>query len=284
MGNSSSSTPSQSSANQNPNRSSTNSSSSWKPTPNDIFIVNELLKRKGNLPNELNYEILRLSEYWTEDEVNLNHTVLVHEDQKVLFDLDLLNDLEYMKYVFNGFQRLVQLEHEDTSDLVEERNGLRDVGLDGSSNRACKTLTAKVMKIEWKGWSSYPEDHGTYRNSWTWTEATLYDRCSQTPSLPSDHSSWYRVSTNVHARRQPTLHQSVWFSDHPFLLDLNQRLFQLAQSDESWHSIGFGLAAVAKFNGWENTIESMSIRIEFNLIIPDHPACMGSRLNHKDKL
>ncbi|KAH9812250.1 hypothetical protein DFH28DRAFT_979244, partial [Melampsora americana] len=171
-----------------------------------------------------------------------------------------------MKFVLNWFQeRKSKFETQDEFGSNRFSSSLGEV-----EDHQLRRLTAKVMKIEWKivshdqGWSSYPEDHGTYTNSWTWTEATLYDRSSTSTRLPTDHSLWYRVSTNIHARRQPTLHQSIWYPDHPFLIDLNQRLSQISQSNPLNQSIGFVLAAVAQFPGWENTIESIQCSIFYS--------------------
>lgn len=56
------------------------------------------------------------------------------------------------------------------------------------------------------GWSSYPEDHGTCNNSWTWFEAGLELNAEggreQPPRRP--------IQVNVHAKRDATTHVNIW--------------------------------------------------------------------------
>jgi hypothetical protein len=49
-----------------------------------------------------------------------------------------------------------------------------------------------------QGWSSYPQDQGTFNNSWTWLDLALVRKPSEsTPEAPPD----WRIYTNLHASR-----------------------------------------------------------------------------------
>ena len=103
-----------------------------------------------------------------------------------------------------------------------------------------KTLREVAITIisKDKGWSSYLGDYGTYRNSWTWFEL----------SLESDSGEKWRslVVKNLHAHDR--------FKEHTIEI-LDGELYEKSRSGDVlivW--------ALAKFQGWENMVERVTIR------------------------
>ncbi|EKM51812.1 uncharacterized protein PHACADRAFT_31617 [Phanerochaete carnosa HHB-10118-sp] len=84
-----------------------------------------------------------------------------------------------------------------------------------------------------QGWSSYPQDRGTYRNSWTWyTLATLNPHDRNGP----------RLATNRHADRDTQTHEFRW-----------GRRSQLVQDIKGTRMVA--LWAHARYPGWQNFVE-----------------------------
>ena len=50
-----------------------------------------------------------------------------------------------------------------------------------------------------QGWSSYPQDQGTFNNSWTWLDLALVRNPSE--SAPAENPPDWRIYTNLHASR-----------------------------------------------------------------------------------
>ena len=102
-----------------------------------------------------------------------------------------------------------------------------------------KTLRNVVIAIVSKdqGWSSYPSDHGTYRNSWTWFEL----------SVGSESGEKWRgeVVRNCHAHGE--------FKEHTVKI-LAEEFYEKAQSGDV-----LTVWALAKFPGWKNTVKKVTV-------------------------
>jgi len=106
-----------------------------------------------------------------------------------------------------------------------------------------KKLRKVVITIVSKdqGWSSYPEDHGTYRNSWTWFELSV-GSSSETPA-----EKWRgEVVRNLHAHGE--------FKKHAIKIS-DQGLYEKAESGDV-----LTVWAHARFLGWRNTVKKVTIR------------------------
>jgi hypothetical protein len=100
-----------------------------------------------------------------------------------------------------------------------------------------------------QGWSDYPEDHGTYRNSWTWFEVDIIPPVGGSTSSDVEDSKDKWVATNRHAEEEPET-QTVTFG----------------RGERQWFKSmvpgsRVALQAHAKFSGWRNTVESATIDI-----------------------
>lgn len=96
-----------------------------------------------------------------------------------------------------------------------------------------------------QGWSSCSEDHGTYRNSWTWFDLRI-ERAPEREDVSEDLA--VRLATNMHASRVTQNHQVVY----------------RAEDDLPWmRSLQAGdqvsIIPRALFPGWQNFVEKASI-------------------------
>lgn len=100
-----------------------------------------------------------------------------------------------------------------------------------------------------QGWSSYPQDHGTYRGSWTW-----FDLGIQRPPGREDVSAGLpQLVTNVHASSETRHHQVVYRRDEqPWMGDL--------QAEDR-----ISIIPRALFPGWVNFTEGASVAIYTDL-------------------
>ena len=106
---------------------------------------------------------------------------------------------------------------------------------DGTTLR--KVIITVISKDQ--GWSGYPADHGTYRNSWTWFELSVG---------PSKDSEEWRgeVVRNLHA------HDG--FKEHTVEI-LDGELYEKVKSGDV-----LTVWALARGPGWMNTVKKVTIR------------------------
>ncbi|CAG7915866.1 unnamed protein product [Penicillium olsonii] len=98
-----------------------------------------------------------------------------------------------------------------------------------------------------QGWSSYREDHGTYRNSWTWFELTAEGPGGRKVITEGED---LRLTCNVHAKKEATHHEII-FRRHEDL-----RLMQALQAGDL-----ISIVPMARYAGWMNTVEKASIEV-----------------------
>lgn len=102
-----------------------------------------------------------------------------------------------------------------------------------------KVIITVVSKDQ--GWSSFPDDHGTYNNSWTWFEL------SAGPPPSGSVERWRgEVVRNLHAHGE--------FKEHTIEI-LDKGLYEKAESGDV-----LAVWACAEFPGWRNTVKKVTIR------------------------
>ena len=106
-----------------------------------------------------------------------------------------------------------------------------------------KTLKKVVITVVSKdqGWTNYPEDYGTYHNSWTWFELSV-----GSPSKDSGEKWRGEVVKNLHAHGD--------FKEHTIEIQ-DGELYERAKSGDV-----LTVWAVAKSQGWKNTVKKVTIR------------------------
>ena len=108
-----------------------------------------------------------------------------------------------------------------------------------SGKRLKKVVITVVSKDQ--GWSSYPDDHGTYRGSWTWFELSV-----GSPLKDSGEKWRGEVTRNLHAHGD--------FKEHVIEIK-DGELYEKAESGDV-----LTVWARAQFPGWVNTVKKVKIR------------------------
>ena len=101
-----------------------------------------------------------------------------------------------------------------------------------------------------QGWSSYPADYGSYRNSWTWFEAGLRKHVGGEESVVSTDRERprQRLQCNRHAGTEAEDYRFVFERDHPLL-----KCMRVGDEVVLW--------AMAKFGGWRNFVQEAAIQV-----------------------
>lgn len=111
-----------------------------------------------------------------------------------------------------------------------------------------------IFRSRDQGWSSYPEDHGSYRDSWTWFEAGLRRYVRSEPSNPGvaiGRTTNTKISLTISNR-----HASEQFENYRIEIDREHQLMKdLRDGDE------VVLWACDRFSGWRNHVEEATIKI-----------------------
>lgn len=111
------------------------------PTPSQIIEVQQILIQVGRLPSELAIQILNEAEYWTQDIIRSDTTLIVQDGRMSVFDIDLVLDLTYMYNVLARYRdQLVENEADevDTNERTDDRPSKFGNG-----------WGAKIVKMEW---------------------------------------------------------------------------------------------------------------------------------------
>ena len=72
-----------------------------------------------------------------------------------------------------------------------------------------------------QGWSSYPADHGTYNNTWTWYEAVVRNTQGEEGQPPVEMCR-FELQRNRHAGHQPESYRIEIGRDHPLIKGLGE--------------------------------------------------------------
>ncbi|KAJ6124323.1 hypothetical protein N7471_011640 [Penicillium samsonianum] len=165
---------------------------------------------RQKLPSELVLEILEFAEYWVLSTVH-------REDSVDYTESDCRDRTPYL-----------------TSEPIQgERFPVREIRINIWSHD--------------QGWSSYREDHGTFRNSWTWFDLAI-ERPPGRDDISKDEN--LRLATNVHAGRAAMHHRIMFHRDQKL------RWMQNLQAGDR-----ILIVPRALFPGWRNTVEKASIEV-----------------------
>ncbi|CAG8500907.1 6576_t:CDS:2, partial [Dentiscutata heterogama] len=99
----------------------------------------------------------------------------------------------------------------------------------------CKEIVITCESHD-QGWSSYPQDRGTYNNSWTWGEVSIITS-KQNNNLQDNN--WQ-------------VHKQEFFSDHP-----------LVQSLQLGDIVGLWIRS--EFPGWCNYIKQAEVKLYYTI-------------------
>lgn len=172
----------------------------------DFYEVLNILRQR--LPSELVLEVLGYAQYWVPSHVSISKEVVYREDDCRDRPLYLISD-----------------------PIQGERARVGEIRVEISSHD--------------QGWSSYPEDRGTLRNSWTWFDLGI-ERSPDREKIPDCR----KIATNLHATSKTNRHRIVFRTDE----DLPG--MSLLRSGDC-----ISIIPRALFPGWSNHVESASIEI-----------------------
>ncbi|RIB22597.1 hypothetical protein C2G38_1960578 [Gigaspora rosea] len=150
-----------------------------------------------------------------------------------------------------------------TYNKNEEYHGiyLNSLYVTGSLPASIDAGIPKCKKIEItceshdQGWSSYPQDQGTYNNSWTWGEISIIPKQNndlQGHLIENESKIRYNVYTNKHAVKDWQTHNFVFLSDHP-----------LVQSLQPGDIVGLYIRSC--YPGWCNYIKRAEIKFYYTV-------------------
>ncbi|KAL9631819.1 MAG: hypothetical protein Q9164_005689 [Protoblastenia rupestris] len=160
------------------------------------------------------------------------------------------------------------------SEASENRPIIVDSGFDGGASihvilstppltsqeiTTIRSIVLTFTSID-QGWSSYPEEHGTYEGSWSWFEAGLRsdtrggygpvvnDHGGDTRGQEMDRYVRFRLQSNRHAGREPETYKIEFGQESPLL-----------QKMKAGDVID--LLACAQYPGWRNIVHEAGIEI-----------------------
>ncbi len=106
-----------------------------------------------------------------------------------------------------------------------------------------------------QGWSSYPQDRGTYRGSWTWFEAEISLGGSEDEHEgEGEHCVKRELCRNVHADAMDKTHTIIWRYDAE---DDGER--DLIRSLGPGSSVS--VVPQVRFPGWQNYVTCASVDV-----------------------
>lgn len=171
--------------------------------------------------------------------------------------------------------------------IGEQQSGKLQVALLLPSNlprRSVRRIRLATTSRD-QGWSSFPEDHDTYRGSWTWFEAGMRGLdtdneedaksihlnipvdCQHRNALDEEHIKLCvanpgrykygakRLTENVHAGKDFKEHVVVWSIDDE---DKDIR----AMVSEAKAGCRIEVSAHARFPGWVNYVKSVKVEVD----------------------
>lgn len=218
-------------------------------TRHEIYETSFLLRQKG-LPVELVAPILNYAKYW-------------------------------MCTTYEREQRISVAQDSRGCDGDERYLHTAPIGADGLTGlNPVKTVVFSIESRD-QGWSSYPEDYGTYRGSWTWFEARKGDSSileidehgselegeregeqqdlhpdndAREPAEPLWQAQGREIVRNIHAGKKWHRHIISWTANNND--DENGEWVQELKRGDV-----IVLSAHARFPGWANMVRSAEIAV-----------------------
>ncbi|KAG2439526.1 hypothetical protein HXX76_004879 [Chlamydomonas incerta] len=168
-----------------------------------------------------------------------------------------------------GFRQCLTFRREGEREQADGRSAYLAVPLPalpgGGAEVTCVEVEAEAHD---QGWSSYPADRGTYRNSWTWGELVLVGPGGKRVRAGDPG----RLFTNKHAERTFQTHRVVQGPDSAVVQDLNERVYGGAGAAGAGGAGAGGargqgyelqLLQCAAFPGWCHTMRRAAITVHF---------------------
>ncbi|ETS84223.1 hypothetical protein PFICI_02248 [Pestalotiopsis fici W106-1] len=179
----------------------------FEPDLEDVFLVKDLLKRAGDLPDEIALMILDSAEYWA------CSSTTVEYDNLQRGSLHIRGTTGENKFLVRSEPLGMSLWSPDDQEAwhsqarpqeireVVSREKLHeyvDKRIDAALESPCRKIVFKITSHD-QGWGGNIADKGTFKGSWTWFDAGIDRFTSEPESLngkaPSEGSGDVSVSS-----------------------------------------------------------------------------------------
>ncbi|KAH9999618.1 hypothetical protein BJV74DRAFT_822657 [Russula compacta] len=171
------------------------------------------------------------------EDVIASRGILLH-----LLPLELVDEILHAAEYYPRHTSVLPAHHFD--DPLTVRDGRRQVVLTPPIQHP-ESISRILIQTEShdQGWSSYPQDRGTYRNSWTWLDLGVIRGTPENDPAPD-----WRIYTNMHA-------SDTWQNTEVDLDRENETVVALKPGDS------LAIWAEARFPGWMNNVRSAKIEV-----------------------
>ncbi|MCJ1426225.1 hypothetical protein MMC29_004128 [Sticta canariensis] len=127
--------------------------------------------------------------------------------------------------------------------------------------RSARLLREVVFTIRShdQGWSSFPEHHGTFENSWTWFEAVVLNKSEESGHATNVGLNSIDIFDSTNVRRhhlQSNRHAIGQAEDHTISIGRGHEIFNGLKAEDR-----ILLVAFAQYSGWVNHIQDAKIEI-----------------------
>jgi hypothetical protein len=153
----------------------------FDPDLDDVFLVKDLLKLAGNIPDEIALMILDSADYWACSSTTVDYTTLPGErlvlrgsykENQFLVRSEPLgmtswspNDEEAWRQQAIPQKLQGELPREKLYSYVDER-------IESIMENPCRKIVFKIQSND-QGWGGNRDDKGSFMGSWTWFDAGL---------------------------------------------------------------------------------------------------------------
>ncbi|KAF3010267.1 hypothetical protein E8E14_001822 [Neopestalotiopsis sp. 37M] len=172
-------------------------SGEFEPDLDDVFLVKDLLKRAGELPDEIALMILDSAEYWacsatTVDYSNLQRGSLhirgTTGENKFLVRSEPLGMTLWSSDNDEAWRS--QARPQGIGEVLprEKLHQYVDKRIDSVLESPCRKIVFKIDSHD-QGWGGNRGDEGTFKGSWTWFDAGIDRFASESESLKGKEAS-----------------------------------------------------------------------------------------------
>ena len=189
----------------------------WPQDPRDVYEIYGLLrfhKRLRNLARSVHVQIMDMAEYWTRSSSSRSEKVEINN-----------RDAE------------LQVAYLTSSPIV------------GTTRAPVRRITFTTLSHD-QGHSSYPQDHGSYDNSWTWFDLNVIQKDGRRLDFEGESK---QLVVNVHASGNLREHRVI-YGDRPGMCQ-TKWMSRLEPGD------AVSVVPMARFPGWVNYVYGASIEI-----------------------
>lgn len=172
-------------------------SGEFEPDLDDVFLVKDLLKRAGELPDEIALMILDSAEYWACSSTTVDYSNLQRGS------LHIRGTTGENKFLVRSEPLGMTLWSSDNDEAWRSQARPQEIGevlpreklhqyvdkrIDSVLESPCRKIVFKIDSHD-QGWGGNRGDEGTFKGSWTWFDAGIDRFASESESLKGKEAS-----------------------------------------------------------------------------------------------